>query len=77
MRAKFELKTIETPYEGCEELAFLAVTEKPFDTEGASDDNSFAKWTPDGHLTMKVTNPALLGKFEVGQKFYLDFRLAE
>lgn len=56
-----------------EDLEFSAVTEKPFNPDGESDDNSFARWTPTGNLKMTVTNPALFGKFERGQKYYLTF----
>lgn len=50
-----------------------AVTNKPFDEKGVSDDNDFANWTPSGSLSMTITNPSLLTAFEVGQKYYLDF----
>ncbi len=51
----------------------VAISEKPFDVEGASEDNSFAKWTPTGNLEMSITNPALIGQFKVGEKYYLNF----
>ena len=44
---------------------------------GLDEDNSFAKFTPTAELTMAVRNPELLGKIKPGQKFYLDFKLAE
>lgn len=77
MRAKFKITNINQISETQEQLNFSAVTEAPFDAEGASEDNSFAKFTPDGHLTMMVTNPNLIGKFAVGEKYYLDFIKAE
>lgn len=60
-----------------EELAFSAVTEKPFDPDGKSDDNDFAHWTPSASLTMTVNNPALFGTVKVGEKYYLTFSKAE
>jgi hypothetical protein len=51
----------------------MAVSDKPFDKEGTSDDNSFAKWTPSGTLEMNVCNPNLFGHFREGDKYYLDF----
>lgn len=60
-----------------EQLEFTAVTEKPFDPDGKSDDNDFARWTPTGQLKMTVTNPALFGKFKVGEKYYLKIEPAE
>ena len=45
--------------------------------DGTDEDNSFAKWSPSVNLQMQVTNPALFGQFEPGQKFYVDFSAAE
>lgn len=74
MIAKFEVtKVTPSPNYPAEELEFMAVTNKPFDANGKSDDNSFARWTPSGSLKMTVQNPELLGKFNVGDKFYLTF----
>lgn len=77
MIAKFEVVSVQAQFEGAEELLFRAVSNKPFDAEGASDDNSFARWTPSGELKMTVQNPNLLGQFKSGQKFYLNFTPAE
>lgn len=77
MRAKFRITKIEKPYEGCEKLTMMAVTDKPFDEHGASEDNSFARWTPEGELTISIQNPALLQQFKEGDPYYLDFTKAE
>lgn len=50
-----------------------AVTDKPFDPDGISEDNSFARWTPTGTLEMVITNPDLFDKIKESDKFYLDF----
>ena len=73
MRAKFELIRVDPRGENVEEWAFMAVTEKPFDEGGSSEDNSFSRWTPMGELVMQVTNPDLVGTLKVGEKYYLDF----
>ena len=76
MLAKFSLVKVErngsdtAPFEN---LTFTAVTDKPFDKDGQSEDNDFARWTPCGQLTMTVTNPALVGTFVEGTKYYLSF----
>lgn len=54
-------------------LEMTAVTDRPFDADGQSDDNTYARWTPSGTLSLSVTNPNLFDKFKYGQKFYLDF----
>ena len=48
-----------------------------YPADGSDEDNSFAKWSPNINLQMQVTNPALFGKFEPGQKFYVDFTSAD
>lgn len=42
-----------------------------------SEDNTFAKATPNGKLEITIDNPELRGKIKPGQKFYLDFTPAE
>jgi len=62
----------------CEEIKFAAVCGKaPFGKEGESEDNTYARYTPNGSLNLTITNPALRGQFKPGQKFYLDFTEAE
>lgn len=77
MIAKFRVSNVTTISESCEQLELSAVSEKPFDGDGKSDDNDFARWTPTGELKMSITNPNLIGKFKVGEKFYLNFTPAD
>lgn len=44
-----------------------------YPADGSDEDNTFAKWSPSVNLQIQITNPALHGKFETGQKFYVDF----
>ena len=37
------------------------------------EDNSYAKATPSGHITMLVNNPQAEAFFKQGEKYYLDF----
>lgn len=79
MVAKFRVTRVEsfggsdTTPPTSETISMMAVSEKPFDAEGASEDNSFARWTPFGELKMTVTNPALIGTITEGRQFYLNF----
>ena len=73
MIAKFSVTNVIKHSDQCEELQFAAVTSKPFDANGASEDNDFARWSPSGSLSITVTNPNLIGKFKPGKKFYLNF----
>lgn len=76
MRAKFQVSKVEKN-DGFESLTFFAVTDSEFGPNGENDDNTYARWTPNGDLKMNITNPALLGKYKVGEKYYLDFTKAE
>ena len=76
MRAKFKVMSVEVINATSQKVTMMAVTEAPFDEEGKSDDNSFARWTPTGTITMMISNPDLMGKIKVGQKFYTDFNEA-
>lgn len=85
MRAKFivngvqehfsdEAKTIKAG-----ETLYMAPVAKSdgYPEDGHDDDNTFARWSPSGSLTLYVANPNLWGKYAVGTKHYLDFTSAE
>ena len=73
MRAKLKLTSV-TLSETSDQLKFSAVC-KPggYPDNGLDEDNTFAKFSPSVELSMTINNPALLGKFRPGQKFYVDF----
>lgn len=77
MRAKMVINEVKR-YEHSEQLSMSAVP-KPngYDTDGLDEDNTFAKFSPSGQLTLTVANPALFGKFNPGEKYYLDFTKAD
>jgi len=61
-----------------EELAMYPVCGNgSFGPNGESEDNTFSRYTPSGSLNLVVCNPDLHGKIKPGQKFYVDFTLAE
>lgn len=82
MRAKMRITAI-TPYPTVgtptqETLQFHAVAKDgPYPSDGSDEDNSYAKFSPAGSLSLSVANPSLIGKFAVGEKFYLDFTKAD
>lgn len=77
MRAKMKVSNIKHHSDKCESLEFTAVCKSDgYPADGSDENNSFAKWTPAAKLEMTVTNPSLIGKFEMGQEFYLDFHQA-
>lgn len=60
-----------------ETLMFHGVPKPKYDETGMDEDNTFAKFSPGVDLAINVANPALHGKFQVGDTFYLDFIPAE
>lgn len=84
MRAKMQVSAVfphrdaETGETKSELLHFHGVSKSNgYPADGSDEDNSFAKWSPSVNLQMQVTNPALFGQFEPGQKFYVDFSPAD
>jgi len=45
--------------------------------DGSDEDNTFAKFTPSLTFDIQIANPDLIGKFEVGQTFYVEFSPAD
>lgn len=73
MRAKMKVSRVER-WDGGDKLTMNAVC-KPggYPTDGSDEDNTYAKFSPQGELTLTIANPALVGKIEPGTTFYLDF----
>lgn len=73
MRAKLKVSDLE-PFDGGENLSFSAVCKSEgYPEDGSDENNTFARFTPTADLKMTVNNPNLIGKFVVGQEFYVDF----
>lgn len=78
MRAKMKLSSITNASDTCETLNFVAVCKSDgYPADGSDEDNTFARWTPTASLSMTITNPSLIGKFTVDDKYYLDFTKVE
>ena len=56
-----------------ETLVMHAVAAPKYDASGLDEDNTYAKMSPGASLSINIANPALIGKFHVGQRFYVDF----
>jgi hypothetical protein len=77
MRAKMIVESVQR-FQNSEKLTFRAVPKSTaYPEDGSDEDNTFAKWSPSATLEIHVTNPALLGKFNPGEKYYVDFTKAE
>lgn len=78
MRAKMQVGKVERFTGGIDKITCHAVCRaNGYPEDGSDEDNTYARFSPQGELTLTIANPALLGKIEPGQKFYLDFTKAE
>lgn len=76
MRAKMQVQRIER-WDGGDKVSMTAVAAKSYPEDGTDEDNTYARWSPAGELSLTIANPSLIGKIEPGQKFYLDFTPAD
>lgn len=78
MRAKVEVNTV-LQMVGSEQIRFNAVRKDNYPTDGGGldENNTYARWTPMANFEITINNPALIGKFKPGQKFYVDFTEAQ
>lgn len=75
MRAKFKVVSVKRT-ESSELLNMTPVGALSYGENGENEDNDFARYTPVGNLEICVTNPDLLGVFNPGDTYYLDFTKA-
>lgn len=77
MRAKMYVETV-TRHGTAEVLKFRAVgRSNGYPDDGSDENNTYAKFSPSGELSLTVANPALIGKFNPGDSYYLDFTPAD
>jgi hypothetical protein len=84
MRAKLQVGFVQEQFnyapegqpkpKSMEVLTMHAVAKSTaYPEDGSDEDNTFAKWSPGANLSINIANPELWGKFNVGDKFYVDF----
>lgn len=74
MRAKFKINHIDKRYAPQQETLYLnPVSSSRYPEDGSDEDNTYAKFSPSGMLSLTVANPALIGMFAEGETYYLDF----
>lgn len=74
MRAKVRVTGATKHSDTYEALTFsFPSKDGAYPADGSDEDQQFSRWTPSGSLSISVTNPNLIGRFKVGDTFYLDF----
>lgn len=77
MRAKMQVIKVEKI--GTQEnITMRAVCkDNGYPSDGSDEDNTYALFTPFGECKLTINNPNLIGKIEEGQKYYIDFTVAQ
>lgn len=79
MRAKVRVQSVNPTKNDKDEVTQEALSfafpakDGSYPADGSDEDQQFAKFSPSGSLSLTIANPALIGKFAVGDTFYLDF----
>ena len=79
MRAKVRVGSISPVFNAekektSEQVYFHGVAKSSsYPADGSDEDNTFAKFSPSVSMSFTIANPALIGKFEPGDTFYVDF----
>lgn len=73
MRAKLQVMNVVHHSDDYEELSMSAVSKPAYEGDGADEDNTYARFSPSASFSISIANPALIGKFAVGDRFYVDF----
>lgn len=74
MRAKLRLQHIDKSNSpNTETLHFHAVAASKYPEDGSDENNTYARFSPSAVLQLQIANPALIGQFETGKEYYVDF----
>lgn len=69
IRAKFRCHSLQKAEDGASCFVRLSAV-----TTGSVENEEWSKYTPDGHLNLHITNPAVFDQFEQGREYYLDIQ---
>ena len=70
VRAKFWVKSINHQHVQSPDDVFAEIKLAPVYDEA---NKNWSKWTPQGEITMAITNPEAVAQFELGKFYYVDF----
>lgn len=72
VRAKFQCTEKKHSHQGGDSI-YCEITLIPVWTGEDGANASWSKATPNGRLTMGITNPGAIDQFELGKFYFLDF----
>lgn len=75
MRAKVQVGFVQQ-HGSFEVVQFNAVAANKYPADGADENNTYAKFSPQASFNITIANPSLHGAFAPGDTFYADFTRA-
>lgn len=76
VRAKFQCLTKNHMHTGSTDAVQIEVRLNAVYANGEAN-KEWSKWTPNGQITMTITNPAAAELFELGKEYFVDFTPAK
>ena len=76
-RCKFFVTSINHSHMGGDNIYAEAKLAPVYVSDPDGENKWFAKATPNGQITLGITNPAGLEVFELGKSYYVDFSKAD
>lgn len=70
VRAKFWVQTVQHHHQQDPNAVFATVTMAPVYDEA---NKEWSKWTPQGAISISITNPTAVAAFELGKQYFVDF----
>lgn len=73
MRAKMTVSKVDVNKSADNVVLNAVARSDGYPNDGFDEDNTYAKFSPSGSLSLSIANPELFGKIRPGQTFYIDF----
>jgi hypothetical protein len=77
VRAKFWVKEITNHHTNSPDAVSATVKLAPVYDDGTKQNADWSKYTPQGEISMMITNPAAVAAFSLGAKYFVDFTPTE
>lgn len=73
VRAKFWVREIHQHHVTDPNAVSATVKLAPVYDDGTKQNADWSKYTPQGEISMMITNPAAIEQFELGKSYFVDF----
>jgi hypothetical protein len=73
VRAKFWVREIHQHHTNDPTAVSATVKLAPVYDDGTKQNKDWSKYTPQGEISMMITNPGAIEQFELGKSYFVDF----